>query len=149
MTEQIDNFTNGLRDRLNTIDTRLSSLKATMESAPKETQAVVEAKLHEVKANLDIKRHEFATYRANLQELAEGKQTEIQAKVEEWKTKREIGELNRRAERAEHYAASCVFVSMAAIDEAEEAILEAMTARLDADKVKSADKVADKVTVAA
>ncbi len=64
---------------------------------------MVEAKLHEVKANLDTKRHEFATYRANLLELAEEKQTEIQSKVEEWKTKRQVGELNRRAERAEHY----------------------------------------------
>lgn len=141
MTEQIDNFTNGLRDRLNDIDTRLSSLKTTIESAPRETQAVVEAKLHEVKANLDTKRHEFATYRANLLELAEEKQTEIQSKVEEWKTKRQVGELNRRAERAEHYAASCVLVSMAAVDEAEESILEAITARLDADKAKLADKV--------
>jgi hypothetical protein len=38
---------------------------------------------------------------------------------------------------------------MAAVDEAEESILEAITARLDADKAKLADKVADKVTVAA
>jgi hypothetical protein len=96
--------------------------------------------LHEVKANLDTKRHEFATYRANFLELAEEKQTEIQAKVEEWKTKREVGELNRRAERAERYAASSVLVSMAAVDEAEEAILEAITARLDADKAKSGNK---------
>lgn len=140
MTEQIDSFTNGLRDRLNGIDARLSSLKSTIESAPKETQAAIETKLHEVKANLDTKRHEFAIYRANLQELAEEKGTEIQAMVEEWKTTREVGELNRRAERAERYAGSCVLVSMAAVDEAEEAILEAITARLDADKAESDNK---------
>jgi hypothetical protein len=53
--------------------------------------------LHEVKANLkDIKRHGLQHIRANLQELAEGKQTGNPGKVEEWKTKREIGELNRR-----------------------------------------------------
>lgn len=72
-------------------------------------------------------------------ELAEEKQAEVQSKVEEWKVKREIGELNRRAERAENYAASVVVVAMAAIDEAEEAILEAMAARLDADKAISAE----------
>ena len=45
MTEQIDSFTNGLRDRLNGIDARLSSLKSTLETAPKETQAAIETKL--------------------------------------------------------------------------------------------------------
>lgn len=139
MSEQIDSFTNNLRDKLNDIEARLFSVKSTLVSAPKETQAAIESKLHEVKANLETKQHEFTIYRNRLVELAEEKQAEVQSKVEEWKVKREIGELNRRAERAENYAASVVVVAMAAIDEAEEAILEAMAARLDADKAISAE----------
>ena len=41
--------------------------------------------------------------------------------------------LVKRAERAEKYAETCVDVALAAAAEAEEAILEALAARMDAD----------------
>jgi len=132
MSEKIDSFTNNLRDTLNDIDSRMSSVKATIESASEETQETIKSKLSEVKANLETKRQEFVTYRARLQELAVEKQAEVTSKVEEWKTKRETEHLSHRADRAENYAASGIAVAMAAIDEAEEAILEAIAARLDA-----------------
>ncbi|MEE3716759.1 hypothetical protein V2H45_08375 [Tumidithrix elongata RA019] len=133
MSEKIDSFANIFRGKLNDIDDRLSSVKATIESAAEETQSTIESKLNEVKAKLEKKKDEFATYRTKLAELAAEKQAEVKSKVEEWKTKQEFEELNRRADRAEHYAASGIIVAMATIDEAEEAILEAIAARLDAD----------------
>ncbi len=104
MSENIDNFTNNLRDKLNEIDDRLLSVKRTIESASEETQATIESKLNGVKAKLETKQHEFNAYRTKLKELASEKQAEVKSKVEEWKTKREIEKLNRRADRAENYA---------------------------------------------
>jgi chromosome segregation ATPase len=133
MSEKINSFTANLRNKLNDIDDRLSSVKTTLESASKETQVTIEAKLEEVKAKLGSKRQEFKDYRLELQKRAAENQSEIKSKIETWKTTQQIEELNRRADRAEDYAVSGIAVAMAAIDEAEEAILEAIAARLDAD----------------
>ena len=138
MSEKIDNFTSNLRDTLNDIDSRMSSVKATIESASEETQETIKSKLSAVKANLETKQHEFVAYRTKLQDLGLEKQAEVKSKVEGWKTKRETEHLNHRADRAENYAASGIAVAMAAIDEAEEAILEAIAARLDADNADKA-----------
>ncbi len=133
MSDRIDTFTNNLRTQLHNIDERLSSVKTTIESTANEDRAILESKLDDVKANLKAKKNEFNAYREKIKELEQEKETEVKSTVEEWKTKRETKKLNRRADRAEDYAATGVFVAMAAMDEAEAAILEAISARLDAD----------------
>ena len=55
MSERIDNFTNNLRDQLNDIDDRLSTVKMTIESASQEGQAFIESKLKAVKAKLETR----------------------------------------------------------------------------------------------
>lgn len=132
MSEQIDNFTNNLRDQLNDIDDRLSAIKITIESASQESQAVVESKLKAVKAKLETKRQDFNAYRLELKKQAEEKQSETLSKIDNRKTNWELEDLNSRADRAEEYAVRGVAVAMAAIEEAEEAILEAIAARLNA-----------------
>ena len=47
-------------------------------------------------------------------------------------------ELTRRADRTERYATDATEVAVAAIDEAEKAIVEAVVARMDADTAQSA-----------
>lgn len=125
MSKKIDNLTNSLLDNLSDIDDRLSSVKITIESAPKETQAKIESKPNEVKSILATKRRAFNAYRTKLKELGEERETEVKSKVEEWK----IEELNRQADRADNYAASRIVFAIAAIDEAEDAILGAIGAR--------------------
>ena len=137
MSEQIDNFTNSLRDKLNDIDDRLSAVKMTIESASQESQAIIESKLKEVKAKLETKRQDFNTYRLELNKQAEKKQFETISKIDNWKTNRELEDLNRRADLAKEYAVRGVAVAMTAIEEAEEAILEAIAARLDANNAHS------------
>ncbi|MCU0527213.1 MAG: hypothetical protein MUF72_20590 [Elainella sp. Prado103] len=56
----------------------------------------------------------------------------MMSKIDKWETNRELEDLDRRAAHAEEYAARGVAVAMAAIKEAEEVILEAISARLDA-----------------
>ena len=62
-------------------------------------------------------------------ERVEAKETEI----EEWKAKREHEKLVARADRAEDYAATAIIIALAAVEEAEIAILEAVAARIDAE----------------
>jgi len=53
MSKKLDNFTNGLRDKLNDINARLSSVGGSIKPASKETQAAIESKLYEVKVTLE------------------------------------------------------------------------------------------------
>ncbi len=53
-----------------------------------------------------------------------------------WQAKQETQKLKARADRAEAYAADAITYAVAAIDRAEEAILGAVVARMDADAVK-------------
>ena len=62
-------------------------------------------------------------------ERVEAKKTEI----EEWKAKREHEKLVAHADRAEDFAATAIIIALAAVEEAEVAILEAVAARIDAE----------------
>lgn len=133
MSEKNDNFTNSLRDQLNDIEARLSSFKMTIESASQDTQTSLGSKLEQVQAKLETKRYDFDTYKLEVKRQSEEKQAEVKTEIDGCKTSQEIEELNRRADQAEEYAARGIAVAMAAINEAEEAILEAITARLYAE----------------
>ena len=141
MSEQIGNFTNTLRDQLNDIENRLSSVKMTIESASQETQTTIGSKLKQVQAKLETKRYDFDTYNLEVKRQAEEDQAEVNLKIDGCQTTHEIEELNRCADQAEEYAARGVAVAMAAINEAEEAILEAITARLYANNAVMVESI--------
>ena len=61
---------------------------------------------------------------------------EVKEAINEWKAKHEVRKLNARAERSEAYADAAMVLALASIDEAEEAALEAVAARMDADAAK-------------
>ncbi len=67
----------------------------------------------------------------------EEKKAATDEKVAEWKTKRETAKLQNRADGAEHYARAALEVAMSAVDNAEQATLEAWLARKDADAAGS------------
>lgn len=57
----------------------------------------------------------------------------MKSHVEEWKTTRKVKKLEHRADKAENYAGTAIFLALAAMEEAEEATLSAICSRLDAD----------------
>jgi hypothetical protein len=57
----------------------------------------------------------------------------VKSNVKEWKARREVKKLEHRSDRAEDYAATSTAVAMEAMEEAEEATLEALSTRLDAE----------------
>ncbi len=57
----------------------------------------------------------------------------MKSDVEEWKSSRKVKDLEHRADKAEDYAATAIALSVATIEEAEEATLTAIAARLDAE----------------
>jgi hypothetical protein len=133
MSTTIDNFTKKLHDNLEAVEDRTKSLKKSIQSVTKKSQFEIQLRLDEVKANLDAKKQEFEDYRAKLRTQFEEKEAEVKLNVEEWKAGHEFQKLEQRANRAEDYANTAIAVARATIEEAEEATLRAITARLDAE----------------
>ncbi len=132
MSVAIDNFTKQLHDNLEAVENRVKSLKESIQSAPKKTQVEVQSKFDEAKTALDAKKQEFDEYRAKLKTQFDEKESEVKSSVEEWKANREVKKLEHRADNAEGYANTAIFLAMAMMEEAEAATLAAIAARLDA-----------------
>ena len=71
------------------------------------------------------------------QRVGRQKKAATSDKIAEWKAKRELTKLQGRANKAERYAAAASAVAVAALDEAEEASLEAWLARQDANSAQA------------
>ena len=78
----------------------------------------------------------FDRLQASLKSKARQKVAETKEVVTEWKAKNETRMLNARADLAEAYAADAIEFAVASIGEAEEAILDAVVSRMDADEAK-------------
>ena len=133
MSTAIDNFTNQLHDNLEAVEERAKSLNKSIKSATKKNQAEIQSKLDEAKASLVAKKQEFDEYRAKLTNQFEEKESEVKSSVDEWKASREVKKLEHRAEKAEDYAATSVYLAMAMMEEAEAATLTAICNRMDAE----------------
>ena len=136
MSERVDRFCDNLRDRLNAIEARVESVKSNVKALPGKAEKAVHEKVDEARANVQAPKERMEKTRADLKAWAEQKKAETRATIHEWKTKHEAKKLNARADRAEDYAGAAVAFALASIDEAEEAIFDAVAARMDADTVQ-------------
>lgn len=140
MSTAIDNFTSQLHDNLEAVEDRAKSLKHNIKSATKKNQADIQSQLDAAKASLAAKKHEFDDYRTKLKTQFEDKESEVKSSVDEWKASREVKKLEHRAEKAEDYAATSVFLALAMMEEAEAATLTAICDRMDAEAANGNSK---------
>jgi predicted nucleic acid-binding Zn-ribbon protein len=138
MGEKIDKFTNDLREQLTTADNRLNDLKNQVESAGEESRDAIQAKIDQAKSALEEQKSKAEEGRQRVKSYLEADLAETNQDVHDWKQKRELHKLDKRAERRENYAADAIFIAAAAIDEANVAFLEALEARLDAEEAHGA-----------
>ena len=133
MNINLDELGKKLHTKLDSGIDQLKAAKAHLEDVHKETEAAIQTKLKAAKETLEAKKQDAAAAKARLKELVEAKKTETTALVAEWKANRDRKKLEKRAERAEKYAEASMEVALFSAAEAEEAILEAVAARRDAD----------------
>jgi len=136
MGERIDQFCENLRIKLTSIDNNMGALKAKIDSKAKTAEHDVQSHLDGVKKRMEQDRAKLAAAQADIKKWADERKATTNEKIAEWKTKMEIAKLKNRAEGAERYAAAAAVVASAALDEAEQASLEAWLARKDADKAQ-------------
>lgn len=137
MGERIDQFCEDLRLKLTEIDNGLDSLKAKVRAGAEHVQQDVQSHLDRVEQRIEQNRAELAAAQADVKAWVDQRKAATQEKIAEWKAKRQIDRLENRADLAESYAAAARVIAAAALDEAEQAALEAWLARHDADAAKA------------
>ena len=136
MGERIDQFCENLRIKLTSIDNNMNSLKAKIDGKARTAEQDVRTHLDGVKKRIEQERTKVSAAQADIKKWVEERKATTSDKIAEWKTKLEIAKLQSRAESAERYAAAAAVVALAAVDEAEQASIEAWLARKDADSAQ-------------
>lgn len=137
MEDSENKFSSELREMLQVCEKRLGTAKEKLESASQETESTIRKKLEEVRATLNEKAEDVQVAKVKLQDRLEAKKAELQSEIQDWKEKREKEKLLSRADRKEDQAAAAVLFALVAFEEAEEAILEAIEARMQADAAQA------------
>jgi hypothetical protein len=138
MSEHIDQFCENLRVKLTSIDNNMRSLKAKIDSKARTAEQDVQSHLDGVKKRVEQERTKVAAAQADIKKWADERKAIAGEKIAEWKAKLEVAKLQGRADVAERYAAATAVVALSAVDEAEQAALEAWLTRQDADGAKAA-----------
>src|SRR2546423_447981 len=116
MSAKIDKFCNTLRDRLNTVDGRLTSIKENVQALPKQADKAVRDKLDQAQRKLRSQKDRIDQTRTNQKAHIQQKVAETKEAVNEWKAKRDTRKLTARADRAEAYAADAIEFAAFAMD---------------------------------
>ena len=136
MSERIDQFCENLRTKLTSIDNNMESLKAKIDGKARTAEQDVRSHLDGVKKRVEQDRTKVAAAQTDIKKWVEERKAATSEKIAEWKTKRDMTKLQSRADWAGRYAAAAAVVALAAVDEAQQASLEAWLARKDADSAR-------------
>jgi hypothetical protein len=136
MGARIDQFSEDLRQKLTMADSGLEGLKAKINGKATHVEQDVKSHLDRVHKRVEQGSAKIAAAQADIKDWANEKKTVTSDKIAEWKAKYDLSKLQGRADKAERYAAAASTVAIAALDEAEEASLEAWLARQDANSAQ-------------
>jgi len=142
MGHRIDQFCETLRQKLTMTDNGLDGLKVKIQGKATHVEQDVQSHLDRVHERIEQGRAKVSAAQADMKNWAEQRKAVTSDKIAEWKSKWETGKLQSRADNAERYAAAAIDVAVAAVDEAEQASLEAWLARQDAADLAQAKQAA-------
>ncbi|MCI0362381.1 MAG: hypothetical protein L0219_00775 [Phycisphaerales bacterium] len=135
MSERVDQFCSSLQQKLNDVEEHMNSLKANLEAVPQKAAGDLHRLRNRAKQNLESQRQAIDKAKASVRDWATQQKAEAQTTIDEWKTNHQAKKLAHRADRAQEYAAAAVQLAAWDLDEAEQAVFEAIVARMDADAV--------------
>ena len=138
MGERIDQFCENLRTKLTNVDGNMQALKSKIDSKARTAEQDARAQLDAVKSRIEHDRAKVTAAQSDIRKWMEERKASGNEKIADWKAKHESARLQSRADHADRYAEAAAIVALAAVDEAEEASLEAWLARNDADSGRGA-----------
>lgn len=138
MENRIDHFCWEIRGKLKAVDGRMDGVKAKVEMKEEDAESCVRDHVAELQSRAKRDRAKLEAAKANAQTWVQDKKAAVADQIACWKAARASARLRDAASEAERYAAATLEIAMAAIDEAEQAALEAWLARQDADQASYA-----------
>ena len=133
MSEQVDNFRQQLRTKIDDADKRLKGLEANVKASGEKAKSDAKAYVASLDSQMKGQQAKLQAAQANIKAWIQERQKITSDKIAEWKTQMRVTELTRYADLSEQYAAAATQVAVSAIDEAEKAIVDAIVARMNAD----------------
>jgi hypothetical protein len=132
VSEQVDNFRQQLRTRIDDADKRLKGLETNVKASGEKAKSDAKAYVASLDSQMKAQQAKLQAAQANMKAWIQEKEKITGDKIAEWKAQMQVTELTRYADLSEQYAASATQVAVAAIDEAEMAIADTIVARLNA-----------------
>lgn len=133
MSKQIDAFCDNLRSKLNEMDVRLQQLKASAKTGSDKAKQDLRTQAKSLQASINSGRASIEAANTRMKTWIGGKKASLDQQVVQWKADGKEAFLKSRADAAEEYASDAFAVAVAAANIANEAAIEAVLARGDAD----------------
>lgn len=131
MSEKVSRFCTSVQAKLETLAGRMDSLKLNIGT----TWHSLQEKLGEVRRQHESSKQPLTDARAMVERWFDEHKVETKHTIDQWVTNRDTQQLAARAQRAEECAWTAIRIAQASIDDAERMILEAISAKLDAEAV--------------
>lgn len=129
MNEQFEQFRKSLEGEIKAAEASLTQAVHHLTTSSETGLTTLESGLKETLAKCEAKRGQAESAGHRIKQFIEESTTQAISKYEDWKTDREIGKLEKHAEKSEQQAADAVLVAAFALLQAEAAIVEALKAR--------------------
>ena len=117
---------------------KLEALKGDLSSIHEEDMAALAEHQNDIRARLDQQKERARQRRFDIARWQSEKVAHTQEAIASWKQRRELDKLEARAERAKDYALDMVSAVVDDFEEAEQAVYEAVAARLEAESAVAA-----------
>jgi len=129
-----DSLKQKLSEHIDAAKTKLDAMKKDLMGMHEEDMQALQEHREEIRQRLDEQKERASKMKADIANWNKEKVAHTQEAIGSWRKQREIDKLLNRAERAEDYAVDMVTAAAYDFDEAEQAILEAVVARVDANQ---------------
>jgi regulator of replication initiation timing len=117
---------------------KLEALKQDLSSVHEEDMAALQEHQKDIRTRIDQQKERAQQRRSDIARWKSEKVAHTQEAIASWKQRREIEKLEARAERAKDYALDMVSAVVYDFEEAEQAVYDAVAARLEAESAASA-----------
>ncbi len=131
MTQNPDHILQDLGAKLTNAKTRFDGLKAKIDTKAQNAEQDVRSHLDKVQKHIEQDRSKVLAAQAEVKKWMDVRKTATAAKIAELKAKHETKVLEDRADWTGRYATASIEIALAAIEDAEQATLEAWLARQD------------------
>jgi len=135
---KLDALKQKFQGKLDDARKKLDEMKEEIASAVEQDRQELIKRRDEIHQRVEQQGQRIQELRNNLKEWQQETMTHTKEAIASWRQKLEVGKLRRRAERAEDSAVDALYIAAVDVDAAEEAVLDAISARIDFEAATSA-----------